>query len=250
MRTFPDFELFQVGGSLDAEIIANSFEGTRRKKRYAYLAWLCFGSHYLYLRRPAVQALFWLTAGGLLLWWLIDLRRIPALVKRQNLRAAEQLRKSWQKAADELRARQPQPVSPWAMREPQVVEVAPPLPNVEPVAFEGDVDEVHHVDAIPRRSSRTLAGFVLAGASLTAAATYAFSPPPLSGRASLEPSFRTIRAVNVRASPNTSGRVRTVIGKGSVLKGRVEKSGSTEWLWITRGAHADNYVALHNLKKL
>ncbi len=42
------------------------------------------GWHYLYLRQRRRQVLFWLTGGGLGLWWLVDLFRLRRLVKEHN----------------------------------------------------------------------------------------------------------------------------------------------------------------------
>jgi hypothetical protein len=59
---------------------------TRRTKSVlvAYLLWLFLGWHYAYLGRWGVQLLFWLTLGGLFLWWLVDLVRVPGMVARYN----------------------------------------------------------------------------------------------------------------------------------------------------------------------
>jgi len=40
--------------------------------------------HYGYFRKWALQIVFWLTGGGFLIWWFIDLFRIPKLVKNYN----------------------------------------------------------------------------------------------------------------------------------------------------------------------
>ena len=45
----------------------------------AYLCWLCLGVHYLYFRKPWLQLLYWVTLGGLGVWALIDLFRIPEM---------------------------------------------------------------------------------------------------------------------------------------------------------------------------
>jgi hypothetical protein len=42
------------------------------------------GWHYLYLRQRRLQVLFWLTCGGLGLWWLVDLFRVRRLVQDHN----------------------------------------------------------------------------------------------------------------------------------------------------------------------
>jgi hypothetical protein len=52
-----------------------------------YLAWMV-GSHYVYLGRQKVQFAYWCTAGGLLLWALADLFRIPGMVNGVNTTVA------------------------------------------------------------------------------------------------------------------------------------------------------------------
>lgn len=44
-----------------------------------------FAAHYAYLNKWILQILFWLTGGGLLLWWFIDIFRLPGLVKNYNM---------------------------------------------------------------------------------------------------------------------------------------------------------------------
>jgi hypothetical protein len=53
----------------------------------SYLAWMV-GSHYVYLGRQKVQFAYWFTAGGLLLWALADLFRIPGMVNAFNTTVA------------------------------------------------------------------------------------------------------------------------------------------------------------------
>lgn len=50
----------------------------------AYLLIILIGMHYGYLRKWGLQVVFWLTAGGLFIWCLVDLFRIPGLVKNYN----------------------------------------------------------------------------------------------------------------------------------------------------------------------
>ena len=62
-------------------------EEYRRKAKsvgIAYLLWLLLGWHYVYLRKWGIQILFWLTAGGLFTWWLIDAFRIPGMIRDYN----------------------------------------------------------------------------------------------------------------------------------------------------------------------
>lgn len=62
-------------------------EEYRRRRRglfVAWLAWLFFGFHYIYQRRWGMQLLFWLCAGGLGVWWLIDFFRMPGVIDNLN----------------------------------------------------------------------------------------------------------------------------------------------------------------------
>lgn len=50
----------------------------------AYCFWLLFGIHYSYLEENKKQWLYWLTLGGLLIWAIVDLFKIPAMVAEYN----------------------------------------------------------------------------------------------------------------------------------------------------------------------
>jgi len=50
----------------------------------AYLLWFFPGWHCAYLGKWGVQVLFWLAFGGLLMWWLVDLVRLPGMIRRYN----------------------------------------------------------------------------------------------------------------------------------------------------------------------
>lgn len=49
-----------------------------------YLCWFFFGVHYFYLNKPLTNIIYWLTLGGLGIWAIVDLFRIPAMVKAMN----------------------------------------------------------------------------------------------------------------------------------------------------------------------
>ncbi|MBI3706327.1 MAG: hypothetical protein HY246_01345 [Proteobacteria bacterium] len=55
----------------------------------ARLCWLLLGSHYLYFGRWLLQLVFWLTLGGLGAWWIVDLFRLPAMLRRHAARVEE-----------------------------------------------------------------------------------------------------------------------------------------------------------------
>lgn len=61
----------------------------RQKKdlTVAYLLWV-IGLHYAYLRKWGLLVVFWITLGGLLLWWLVDAFRLPGLVRNYNYNVA------------------------------------------------------------------------------------------------------------------------------------------------------------------
>lgn len=71
--------------------LLSDYRKRRKSHLFAYFAWLFLGWHYLYLRRVGLQFAFWLTLGGLLVWWLIDLFRVGAMVNRLNEDCAREL---------------------------------------------------------------------------------------------------------------------------------------------------------------
>ncbi|GLR17599.1 TM2 domain-containing protein [Portibacter lacus] len=50
----------------------------------AYLLLFFAGAQYAYLNKWGTQIFFWITFGGLGIWWLIDIFRIPAMVQDFN----------------------------------------------------------------------------------------------------------------------------------------------------------------------
>lgn len=50
----------------------------------SYLCWFFFGVHYFYLNKPLTNIIYWLTLGGLGIWAIIDLFRIPSMVREHN----------------------------------------------------------------------------------------------------------------------------------------------------------------------
>jgi len=50
----------------------------------AYCLWVLLGWHYAYLGKWGYQALFILSLGGFFIWWLIDIFRIPSMVRDYN----------------------------------------------------------------------------------------------------------------------------------------------------------------------
>lgn len=72
---------------LPAEQQSEFVEGFNRKRKstgVAYLLWFILGIHYIYLGKLGWQILYWLTLGGFFIWTLIDLFRIPSIIRNYN----------------------------------------------------------------------------------------------------------------------------------------------------------------------
>jgi hypothetical protein len=82
-----DLDQYRLQNMTPTERSMFASETAKREKTVfvGYLAWLLIGFHYAYVGRWAAQILFWLTGGGLLVWWLVDLFRIPSIVEQHNL---------------------------------------------------------------------------------------------------------------------------------------------------------------------
>ena len=67
-------------------------EEYKRKMKSTGIAYLLliivFALHYGYLKKWGLQIVFWLTAGGFMLWWFIDLFRTAGMVKDYNKEVA------------------------------------------------------------------------------------------------------------------------------------------------------------------
>ena len=57
----------------------------------AYLLALFGGTHYAYINRWPTQVVFWLTLGGLLGWWIIDMVLMYFIVHAANRKLAFQI---------------------------------------------------------------------------------------------------------------------------------------------------------------
>ena len=68
-------------------------EEYRRKQKsigITYLLWFVVGFHYVYLGKWGLTLLMWLTFFVMVgfFWWLIDIFRIPGMVRSQNMDTA------------------------------------------------------------------------------------------------------------------------------------------------------------------
>jgi len=68
---------------------AEEYTHNKKSLGLAYLFLIIvFWAHYGYLKKWGLQVLFWVTAGGIGIWWLIDIFRLPGLVKNHNTELA------------------------------------------------------------------------------------------------------------------------------------------------------------------
>jgi hypothetical protein len=59
-------------------------QGNIKSTGVAIIFWFLIGAHFAYLEKWGLQILFWLTIGGLGVWWLIELFLIPGRVATYN----------------------------------------------------------------------------------------------------------------------------------------------------------------------
>jgi len=66
------------------DIFVNRFRSQAKETTMAYITWFALGAHYAYLGDWGKQALYWITAGGLGIWALVDLFNMEDLVRNKN----------------------------------------------------------------------------------------------------------------------------------------------------------------------
>lgn len=68
----------------------NEYEKRRFKTFLAYIFWVCCGAHYLYLKQLPMQIAFWVTGGGLGIWWIYNLFFMRSQVNKANEQIARE----------------------------------------------------------------------------------------------------------------------------------------------------------------
>lgn len=66
------------------EEFVEEFKRKSKSVGVAYVLWLVLGLQYGYVRKWGLQIFYWLTLGGFAIWALIDLFRIPSIIKDYN----------------------------------------------------------------------------------------------------------------------------------------------------------------------
>lgn len=79
----------RMDGTTQAALF-NEYTVKRRKVSVGYLLWWFFGFHYLYAGKVGVQFLYWVTFGGIGIWALADLFRMPSIMRDANEQIARQ----------------------------------------------------------------------------------------------------------------------------------------------------------------
>ncbi len=70
---------------LTQEAFLTEFKKKKKSGFVAFLLWWLFPAwHYFYVGKVWVNLLFWITFGGLGIWWVIDLFRLSGLVREYN----------------------------------------------------------------------------------------------------------------------------------------------------------------------
>ncbi|MGA9047688.1 MAG: NINE protein [Dehalococcoidia bacterium] len=67
-----------------SDIYKSQYRRHKKSTMTAYLLWLFLGWHYAYLGKWGTQFLYWITLGGLFIWVIADLFRIPGMVHSYN----------------------------------------------------------------------------------------------------------------------------------------------------------------------
>ena len=86
MQRLPSAVQASLSNMTDLEQAMFVEEYKRRKKSIgtAYLCWLVLGLDYGYLHKWGLQFFFWITLGGMFIWWLINFFTIPSMVRNYN----------------------------------------------------------------------------------------------------------------------------------------------------------------------
>lgn len=66
------------------EKVQRMYDRQKKSVAIAYLLWFLLWVHHGYLGKWPTQILFWLTVGGVFVWWIIDAVRMQTLVNNYN----------------------------------------------------------------------------------------------------------------------------------------------------------------------
>lgn len=71
-------------------LFADEYNRHKKQVTAAYACWILLGCHYAYLGKWGLQVLLWILMLGCIgwAWWLIDVFRIPDMIRMHNQDAA------------------------------------------------------------------------------------------------------------------------------------------------------------------
>ena len=69
---------------LTQEAFVAEFNKKKKSPFMASVLGFFLGLHYAYVGRVWMTVVFWLTCGGLMIWWFIDLFRVTGMVREYN----------------------------------------------------------------------------------------------------------------------------------------------------------------------
>jgi hypothetical protein len=76
-------ELARLSAQKQEEFL-EEYHRNKKSVGAAYALWFFLGWHYAYQRKWGVQVLYWVSAGGVGVWALIDLFRVPGMIGGYN----------------------------------------------------------------------------------------------------------------------------------------------------------------------
>ena len=76
-------EVTQLPGE-NQELFIKRYRKKKKSVLIAYLLCVAYGTHNVYLEKADLAFWFWLTAGGCLIWWIIEFFRVPGMVREYN----------------------------------------------------------------------------------------------------------------------------------------------------------------------
>ncbi|HTE33890.1 MAG TPA: TM2 domain-containing protein [Chryseolinea sp.] len=66
-------------------------QGKLKSTTTAFLFWFFLAAHFAYLGKWGIQILFWITIGGLGVWWFIEVFLISGRIQKYNASIYQQL---------------------------------------------------------------------------------------------------------------------------------------------------------------
>ncbi|MCG8318663.1 MAG: TM2 domain-containing protein [Cytophagales bacterium] len=69
----------------------HAYQSKMKSPGVAYALWFFLMAHFAYLGKWGLQILFWLTLGGLGIWWVVEAFMIPGRIEKYNLLISQKI---------------------------------------------------------------------------------------------------------------------------------------------------------------